>query len=242
MSRLHHRQHFCESVMLYSKPKIRIMADRALLVELGDDISPEINQKVRALYTVITSRHLKGIKDLVPSYRSLMVVYDALVISLASLKSHLNEICNTLDDAQLPNARTIEIPVVYGDKYGPDLEWIADYHKMTPQEVIRLHTQPTYQVYMIGFMPGYPYMGEVVDSLITPRRKTPRTNVPQGSVGIAQKQTGIYPVASPGGWQIIGRTPMRLFDPQGQPPCFLEMGDRVKFFVIPEQELLRWRP
>ena len=218
------------------------MGDRAVLVELGDDISPQINQKVRELYIGTKGHRIKGIKDLVPSYRSLMVVYDPLVISLDSLESQMNEIWNALDDARLPDPRTVEIPVVYGDKYGPDLEWIADYHKMTPQDVIRLHTQPTYQVYMIGFMPGYPYMGEVPDELVTPRRKTPRTHVPRGSVGIAQKQTGIYPVASPGGWQIIGRTPVRLFDPQGKPPSFLEMGDRVKFFVITEQELLRWRP
>ncbi len=218
------------------------MGDRAVLVELGDDISPQINQKVRGLYIGTKGHRIKGIKDLVPSYRSLMAVYDPLVISLNSLESKMNEIWNALDDARLPDPRTVEIPVVYGDKYGPDLEWIADYHKMTPQDVIRLHTQPTYQVYMIGFMPGYPYMGEVPDELVTPRRKTPRTHVPGGSVGIAQKQTGIYPVASPGGWQIIGRTPVRLFDPQGKPPSFLEMGDRVKFFVITEQELLRWRP
>lgn len=218
------------------------MGDRAVLVELGDDISPQINQKVRGLYIGTKGHRIKGIKDLVPSYRSLMVVYDPLIISLNSLESQMNEIWNALDDARLPDPRTVEIPVVYGDKYGPDLEWIADYHKMTPQDVIRLHTQPTYQVYMIGFMPGYPYMGEVPDELVTPRRKTPRTHVPGGSVGIAQKQTGIYPVASPGGWQIIGRTPVRLFDPQGKPPSFLEMGDRVKFFVITEQELLRWRP
>ena len=218
------------------------MGDRAVLVELGDDISPQINQKVRELYIGTKGHRIKGIKDLVPSYRSLMVVYDPLIISLNSLESQMNEIWNALDDARLPDPRTVEIPVVYGDKYGPDLEWIADYHKMTPQDVIRLHTQPTYQVYMIGFMPGYPYMGEIPDELVTPRRKTPRTHVPRGSVGIAQKQTGIYPVASPGGWQIIGRTPVRLFDPQGKPPSFLEMGDRVKFFVITEQELLRWRP
>ena len=228
--------------MLYDEPLFRIMGDRAVLVELGDGISPWINQKVRALYTGIAAQRIKGIKDLVPSYRSLTVVYNPLVISLESLESQLNEIWNTLDDARLPAPRTVEIPVVYGDKYGPDLEWIADYHKMTPQEVIRLHTQPMYQVYMIGFMPGYPYMGEVPDKLVTPRRKTPRIHVPAGSVGIAQKQTGIYPVASPGGWQIIGRTPVRLFDPQGQPPCLLEMGDRVKFVVITKQELLRWRP
>ena len=218
------------------------MGDRAVLVELGDDISPQINQKVRGLYIGTKGHRIKGIKDLVPSYRSLMAVYDPLVISLNSLESKMNEIWNALDDARLPDPRTVEIPVVYGDKYGPDLEWIADYHKMTPQDVIRLHTQPTYQVYMIGFMPGYPYMGEVPDELVTPRRKTPLTHVPGGSVGIAQKQTGIYPVASPGGWQIIGRTPVRLFDPQGKPPSFLEMGDRVKFFVISKQELLRWRP
>jgi KipI family sensor histidine kinase inhibitor len=218
------------------------MGDRAVLVELGDDISPRINQKVRALYVAAKDHRLKGIKDLVPSYRSLMVVYDPLVLALDSLESQINEIWNTLGDTRLPESRTVEVPVVYGDQYGPDLEWIADYHKMTPQAVIRLHTQPLYQVYMIGFMPGYTYMGEVPDALVTPRRKTPRTRVPGGSVGIAQKQTGIYPVASPGGWQIIGRTPVRLFDPQRKPPCYLEMGDRVKFFVITEQELLRWRP
>jgi KipI family sensor histidine kinase inhibitor len=217
------------------------MGDRAVLVELGDDISPQINQKVRGLYIGTKGHRIKGIKDLVPSYRSLMVVYDPLIISLNSLESQMNAIWNALDNARLPDPRTVEIPVVYGDKYGPDLEWIADYHKMTRQDVIRLHTQPTYQVYMIGFMPGYPYMGEVPDELVTPRRKTPRTHVPGGSVGIAQKQTGIYPVASPGGWQIIGRTPVRLFDPQGKPPSFLEMGDQVKFIVITEQEFLRWR-
>ena len=218
------------------------MGDRAVLVELGEGIHPKINQKVRALYTGLATHAFKGIKDLVPSYRSLMVVYDPLVITLNSLQSQLNQIWSNLDDTRQPEPRIVEIPVVYGDQYGPDLGWIADYHQMSPHEIIRLHTQPLYQVYMIGFMPGYPYMGEVPDEIVTPRRKTPRTHVPAGSVGIAQKQTGIYPVASPGGWQIIGRTPMRLFDPKGQPPCFIEMGDRIKFNVITEQELPGWRP
>ena len=228
--------------MLYRKPKIRIMGDRSALVELGEGISPEINKKVRALYTGLATVGTKGIKDLVPSYRSLMVVYDPLVVTPDSLESQLYEIWNSLDEAQLPEPRTIEIPVVYGDQYGPDLEWIADYHNITPQEVIRIHTRPVYQVYLIGFMPGYPYLGEVPDEIVTPRRKTPRTHVPAGSVGIAQRQTGIYPVASPGGWQIIGRTPIQLFDPQAQPPCFIEMGDRVKFSAITEKELIEWRP
>ena len=213
------------------------MGDRGFLVELGDEISRQINQKVRALFIGLAGHNLKGIKELVPGYRSLMVVYDPLVSSLSSFKSQIMDIWGTVDEAQLPSPRIVEIPVVYGDEFGPDLEWVAHYLKMTPEEVIRLHTQPTYQVYMIGFMPGYPYMGEVVDSLVTPRRETPRTHVMQGSVGIAQKQTGIYPVTSPGGWQIIGRTPIRLFDPQKTPPSFLEMGDQVKFYTITAEEM-----
>jgi KipI family sensor histidine kinase inhibitor len=223
--------------MLYSKPKFRILGDRGLLVELGDGISRQINQKVRALFIMIEGRDLKEIKELVPGYRSLMVVYDPLVSSLNSLKSQIIDIWDTVDDAELPSSRIVEIPVVYGDEFGPDLEWVASYLKMAPEEVIRLHTQPIYQVYMIGFMPGYTYMGEVVDSLVTPRRDTPRTHVIQGSIGIAQKQTGIYPVTSPGGWQIIGRTPIRLFDPQKNPPSFLEMGDQVKFYAISAREM-----
>jgi len=203
------------------------MGDRGFLVELGDEISRQINQKVRALFIGLAGHNLKGIKELVPGYRSLMVVYDPLVSSLSSFKSQIMDIWGTVDEAQLPSPRIVEIPVVYGDEFGPDLEWVAHYLKMTPEEVIRLHTQPTYQVYMIGFMPGYPYMGEVVDSLVTP----------QGSVGIAQKQTGIYPVTSPGGWQIIGRTPIRLFDPQKNPPSFLEMGYRVNFYPITAKEM-----
>lgn len=218
------------------------MGDRGLLVELGDGISRQINQKVRALFIEIAGHEVRGIKELVPAYRSLMVVYDPLVVSLSSLKSQIIGIWHTVDEAQLPSPRIVEIPVVYGDEFGPDLEWVASYHKMAPEEVIRLHTQPTYQVYMIGFMPGYPYMGEVVESLVTPRRETPRTHVMQGSVGIAQKQTGIYPVTSPGGWQIIGRTPIRLFDPQKNPPSFLEMGDRVKFYTISAEEMQKWLP
>jgi inhibitor of KinA len=215
------------------------MGDRALLVELGDEIRAPINQKVRALFIRLRDRGFKGIKELVPGYRSLMVVYDPLVLSVPFLKSYIGQLCKTLDDFQVPDPRTIEIPVAYGGEYGPDLQWVADYHKMTPEEVVRLHIQPIYRVYMIGFMPGFPYMGEVVDALVTPRRKTPRTQVARGSVGIAQRQTGIYSVASPGGWQIIGRTPVHLFDPHRQPPCLLEMGDRVKFFAIAVEEMDR---
>ena len=227
--------------MLYDKPLYRLMGDRALLIELGDEISPGVNQKVRELFAGLDQQAIDGFIELVPSYRSLMIIYDPLKISLPELQIQISDTANQLDRLQLPPPKTIEIPVVYGEKYGPDLEWVAEYHTMTADEVIRLHTQPTYRVYLIGFMPGFPYLGEIPDALTTPRRKTPRTHVPRGSVGIAQKQSGIYPVESPGGWQIIGRTPINLFDPHRKPPSILEMGDYVKFYPITKEEMEKWQ-
>jgi inhibitor of KinA len=147
-----------------------------------------------------------------------------------------------LDRKQLPESRTVKIPVVYGDNYGPDLVEVAQYHNMAPEEVVGYHIQPTYRVYMIGFTPGYPYLGELPDAIATPRRNTPRTRVPRGSVGIAQKQSGIYSVDSPGGWQIIGWTPVHLFDPRRTPPSLLVMGDRVQFYTISAEEADQWQP
>jgi KipI family sensor histidine kinase inhibitor len=216
------------------------MGDRSLLVELGDEISPAINQSVQELFAGIDSNPSKGILDLVPSYRSLLVIYDPLCISLDEIKAGITDIWKNPDQCRLPQPQTVKIPVIYGGERGPDLQQVALYHDLTPQEVIGFHTGPTYRVYMIGFTPGYPYLGEVLDAITTPRRETPRTLVPKGSVGIAQKQTGIYSVDSPGGWQIIGWTPVKLFDPDGQPPSHLVMGDRVQFYAITEQEAAQW--
>jgi KipI family sensor histidine kinase inhibitor len=216
------------------------MGDRSLLVELGDEISPAINQSVQELFAGLDLNPTKGILDLVPSYRSLLVIYDPLCISLDEIKAGIIDIWKNADQCRLPPSQTVKIPVVYGGERGPDLQQVAQYHHLPPQEVIGLHTRPTYRVYMIGFTPGYPYLGEVLDAIATPRRETPRTLVPKGSVGIAQKQTGIYSVDSPGGWQIIGWTPVKLFDPHGQPPSHLVMGDRVQFFAISEQEAAQW--
>ena len=228
--------------MRYNQPKFRPMGDRSLLVELGDEISPAINQSVQELFVGIDLQKPKGILELVPGYRSLLVICDPLVVSLADLEQIIAEIHNDLDPSQLPEPRTVKIPVVYGDPYGPDLVEVAQYHHMSPEEVIGYHTQPTYRVYMIGFTPGYPYLGELPDAIATPRRNTPRTRVPRGSVGIAQKQSGIYSVDSPGGWQIIGWTPVHLFDPQRNPPSLLVMGDRVQFYTISAEEADQWQP
>ena len=226
--------------MLYSNPQYRIMGDRALLVELGDGIDIEVNNKIREFFVAIKADPSEGIVETIPSYRSLLLIFDPLKTTLSLLQNRVDLLLKTLEPSQLPEPRRIEIPVLYGSEYGPDLEWVAGYHGITPDEVIRLHTAHTYHVYMIGFMPGFPYMGELPKALITPRRETPRTVVPRGSVALAQGQTGIYSTQSPGGWQIIGRTPLTLFDPGKWPPALLEMGDRVKFFAIDEEEIADW--
>jgi KipI family sensor histidine kinase inhibitor len=169
-----------------------------------------------------------------------MVVYDPLRIGLDRLREEILELHQVTDQSLVPEPKTLSVPVVYGGEYGPDLEWVADFHEISTEQVIRLHTGTTYRVYMIGFTPGYPYLGELPEGLATPRRETPRTVVPQGSVAIAQRQTGIYPVQSPGGWHILGWTPIKLFDASQWPPTPLEMGDRVRFFPIQKEDIHSW--
>ncbi|MCP4690229.1 MAG: 5-oxoprolinase subunit PxpB [Desulfobacterales bacterium] len=194
------------------------MGDRAFLVELGDEISPSVNRAVRDLFTGLESAVGEGVAEMVPGYRSLTVIHDPLRIDPSLLRERITALWKTMDRTRAPRPVTHKIPMVYGGECGPDLAWVADFHGISPGEVIRLHSQTVYRVYMIGFTPGFPYMGELPEALDTPRRASPRTHIPRGSVGIAQRQTGIYPVVSPGGWQIIGRTPIRLFDAKGDPP------------------------
>ncbi|RJR43385.1 MAG: 5-oxoprolinase subunit PxpB [Desulfobacteraceae bacterium] len=209
-----------------------MIGDRALLVETGERVHPLVNRKVRELFAALKQVRIDGVIELVPAYRSLMIVFDPLRISHTELKHRLRRVHYSADPSRLPQPSSIEVPVRYGGEDGPDLEWVARYHGMSPEEVIRLHTGAVYQIYMIGFSPGFPYMGELPDELVTPRRETPRVKVPQGSVAIAQNQTGIYPVSSPGGWQILGRTSLCLFDAFQWPPTPLQMGDFVKFIAI----------
>jgi inhibitor of KinA len=217
------------------------MGDRSVLVELGDEMSPQVNRQVREFSLVLKKSPIEGLIDVVPAYRSFLIIYDPFKLNPVIIKSRMEDIQRKIEGIEIPKPETREIPVLYGGEYGPDIEWVARYHAIRVEEAIKLHTGTTYQVYMIGFMPGFPYMGELPEGLVTPRRETPRTVIPQGSVGIAQRQTGIYPVESPGGWQILGRTPLKLFNPLDSPPTLLEMGDMVKFFPIDEEEFKRWR-
>jgi len=216
------------------------MGDRGLLLELGDEISPRVNGKVRRMALAIKASSIRGIAETIPTYRSLLILYDPLILSLDSLKMTLRTIERELQEIPLPQPVLTQIPSVYGGIYGPDLENVAKHHQIPPEEVIRLHCSRPYLIYMIGFMPGFPYMGELPEALATPRLKTPRLSVPAGSVAIAQRQTGVYPMESPGGWRIIGRTPVRLFSPGGNPPSLLRMGDFVEFYPISEKEFEEW--
>lgn len=225
---------------LYPETRLYYMGDRGLLLEFGDEISPEVNEKVRRMALAIQEEGTEGIIETVPTYRSLLIIYNPLILSIEELKDRLGGIEEGLQKAPFPEPKLTRIPVIYGGPYGPDLDDVARYHRITPEEVSRLHCSKPYLIYMIGFMPGFPYMGELPEELVTPRLKTPRLSVPAGSVAIAQRQTGIYSMESPGGWQILGRTPVRLFDPEKEPPTLLQMGDRVQFFQISEKEFEEW--
>ena len=225
---------------LYPRSVHYIMGDRGLLLEFGDKISHEVNERVRRMALAIQAEAIEGIIETVPTYRSLLTIYNPLTLPLDQLKKRLQKIEEGLRETPFPKPQLRRIPVVYGGAYGPDLEGVAKHCGISTEEVIRLHTSKPYFIYMIGFMPGYPYMGELPEALIMPRLKTPRLLVPKGSVAIAQKQTGIYSMESPGGWQVIGRTPVELFDPEKTPPALLQMGDLVQFYSISEEEFHDW--
>ena len=226
---------------LYEKILYLLMGDRGLLLEFGDEISHKVNERVRRMALAIQAEAIEGIIETVPTYRSLLTIYNPLTLPLDQLKKRLQKIEKGLQETPFPEPELTRIPAVYGGAYGPDLEGVAKHCGISTEEVIRLHCSKPYFIYMIGFMPGYPYMGELPEALIMPRLKTPRLLVPKGSVAIAQKQTGIYSMESPGGWQVIGRTPVELFDPEKTPPALLQMGDLVQFYPISEKEFKEWK-
>lgn len=210
--------------------------DKALSIELADSIGPEIIGRVRNTLLAIEKHSIPGIIELVPSYRSILVYYDPLQISFLDLKYRLASVEEPPDAGTDKHYRSVHIPTRYGGEMGPDLDFVAQYNNLTTQEVVRIHSSVDYLVYMLGFSPGFPYLGGVSSKILTPRLETPRLVTPAGSVGIAENQTGIYPVATPGGWRIIGRTPLTLFDPLKDPPTLLEPGDFVRFIPINAEE------
>lgn len=208
--------------------------DQAVTVEWGSTIDEHINRQVHAFARKVEALSHPAITEVVPTYRSATVHYRPEVLSYEKLKHLLAPLAQgSAEEAEeLP---VVEIPVCYGGEYGPDLLEVAQHCSLTPEEVIARHTAPTYRIYMLGFTPGFPYLGGMDPSIAAPRRKEPRIHIPAGSVGIAGEQTGVYPIVSPGGWQLIGRTPLRLFDPQKEQPILLSAGAGIRFVPIDEE-------
>jgi len=221
---------------MYDKPRFLAGGDKAFFIEFGNAVAPALQHRVQRLMLVIRSEIIPGLVEAIPTYRSLLIHYDPLQTSFKELKDKLESLEQRLEDSEFPKPKVTEIPAVYGGEYGPDLEFVAKHNGLTPEEVVQIHTSTTYLIYMIGFLPGQPYLGGMSSRIATPRLETPRSKVLRGSVGIAGNLTGIYAVESPGGWQIIGRTPVRLFDPNKEPPALLQAGDYVTFVRITPQE------
>ena len=174
--------------------------------------------------------------ETVPTYRSLMIHYDPGIIQFAPLVQRLQSLLDGLDLVEIPPSQVLEIPVLYGGEMGPDLDFVAQHAQKTPQEVISIHTSTEYLIYMLGFTPGFAYLGGMDERIATPRLETPRVKIPAGSVGIAGSQTGIYPIDSPGGWQLIGRTPVRMYDPDRETPILPQAGQYIQFYPITQAE------
>jgi inhibitor of KinA len=209
-----------------------LAGDKSLVVEFGNEISEVVNSKVRNLYVALNKYKVAGIEEITPTYRSLLIQYNPLVINLNTLQTKLMELENNLDKVEIPKPRIIEIPTLYGGEYGPDLNFVAEHNGITSEDVIKTHCSVDYLIYMLGFTPGFPYLGGMSEKIAAPRLSVPRAKIPAGSVGIAGKQTGIYPIESPGGWQLIGRTPLKLYDPKRKPPILLQAGDYIRFVPI----------
>ena len=212
--------------------------DCAVTLQIGGEISEAVNREVVNVLASLRRAAIPGVCELVPTYNSICIHYEPLVLSYEALLNAIKQLkIQSSEDVAGGSGRIVEIPVCYGGEYGPDLSFVAEHNGLTPEEVVKRHSEGLYLVYMLGFLPGFAYMGGMDESIACPRLTSPRTKIPAGSVGIAGTQTGIYPLASPGGWQLIGRTPLKMFSINGEQTTFaLSAGDRVRFMPITEAE------
>ena len=222
------------------KPTISPVGDCAISIDFGQVIDPKINRHIRQTIERIQALQLDGIIELVPTYCALLLQYDAMLYSYADMFNIIDhKFSESVTDSDNEMVTVVEIPTVYGGKFGPDLGFVASHNNLSEEEVIAIHSGTDYLVYMLGFIPGFTYLGGMDPRIATPRLSSPRTLIPAGSVGIAGEQTGTYPSDSPGGWQIIGRTPVTMYDMSKEKAALLSAGDYVRYVPIDEQEYNR---
>ena len=220
--------------------RIEVAGENALIVYMGDTLSPCVADRVRFLDQQLRKRLADQLVDTVPSYASVLVIYRPDRIRMEALQEHIEEFGRaTSEPLAKEDGRLVTLPVWYGPEAGPDLMALAETNGLSPDEVVQRHHAREYRVYAIGFAPGFAYLGEVDEAIARPRLATPRQHVPTGSVGIADRQTAVYPAESPGGWNLIGRCPVRIFDPQAAAPMPMGVGDRIQFEPISRSEYLK---
>jgi inhibitor of KinA len=241
-----------------SNLEIAPLGDTAVVIRFGNQIDIHTHQKVQTAMAALEAIQLPGVIECIPAYTSVTVLYDPFLIlkhapgmigmdhapnhtAYDIVHSVVREIIDETETFVNHEQRVVSIPVCYGGEFGPDINFVADINQLTVDEVIQIHTSCDYLVYMIGFAPGFPYLGGMSKRIATPRKPTPRLSIPAGSVGIAGTQTGVYPFSTPGGWQLIGQTPVALFDPSKMPPSLLKAGDVVRFYSISESEFHDWK-
>jgi inhibitor of KinA len=233
--------------------QFQIASDQSLLVYFGrpenkngakaprleNQITIESNERVRRLLRMTDFEPIRGVRNLHPAYCSLLIKFDAMLLRHKELEEIVRGYIDRMERAALPEPRLVEIPVCYGGEFGPDLEEVAELHRITPAQAIDLHASTHYLVYFLGFAPGFAYLGELPEALVTPRLTMPRRSVPAGSVGIAGSQTGVYPISTPGGWRLLGRTPVEMFRPGRAEMSLLSIGDRVRFVAISREKFAK---
>lgn len=215
-----------------SEVKIVPHGDASMLVEWGAVIDPKINQKITGLVSLFKDQKIEGVIDFIPAFSSLLINYDPRIITFQRLKKITEDLLTIEISNNQLKKRIFEIPVCYGGEYGPDIEFIANNAQLTKEELIQIHSGTDYLIYMLGFLPGFSYLGGLDERIHTPRLNNPRKAIPAGSVGIGGSQTGIYPLESPGGWQLLGRTPIKTYDPEREEPILFEAGDYIRFVPV----------
>jgi len=212
--------------------------EQAMVIEFGDKIDREINIKVHRLSKLLADLKDDRIIEIVPTYRSLLVQFDLTRINREELAGIVHKSLDSIKDGEEDSSpkKIVYVPVCYGGEFGPDMDFVMEHTRLPAEEIIAIHTGTAYLVYMLGFTAGFPYLGGMSEKIATPRLKTPRTKIPAGSVGIAGSQTGLYPIESPGGWQLIGRTPIKAFSPKSENPFLFAAGDYLQFRAVSRNE------